>query len=140
MNNMLKRFFGDDYDEEDYYEEDETPVTSNSDTSRDTKVMSLVGNNKGQTVEKKIMIFEPRVFSDVKQIARRLLAGEATLVNFQRMDDDSAHRVVDFLSGVVFAVDGEIRRVGETIFLCTSSSFTIEGDLSGFGQSKNSFN
>ena len=62
------------------------------------------------------MLFEPRIFSDVKAIAGKLLAGQAAVVNFQRIDDEQAHRVVDFLSGVVFAVDGEIQRIGEQIF------------------------
>jgi len=140
---LFKRFFNDDYEDEESYYEEEAPVAENNFTKKrepaNNRVMSLVGKHDGQPLEKKIMLFEPRVFSDVKQISRRLINGEAALVNFQRMDDDSAHRVVDFLSGVVFAVDGEIRRVGETIFLCTSSSFTVEGDLTDFNQSRNNF-
>jgi cell division inhibitor SepF len=57
------------------------------------------------------------------------LAGQAAVVNFQRIDDEQAHRVVDFLSGVVFAVDGEIQRIGEQIFLCTPHDFEVEGNL-----------
>ena len=58
-------------------------------------------HNERRPLEKKIMLFEPRIFSDVKAIAGKLLAGQAAVVNFQRIDDEQAHRVVDFLSGVV---------------------------------------
>lgn len=108
------------------YEDEQTEDFAEENSKRETKVMSLVNKNNG---EKKIMLFEPRVFSDVKAIATRLLNGQATLVNFQRMDDQQAHRVVDFLSGVVMAVEGNIQRVGEQIFLCTPSDFVVEGDL-----------
>ena len=86
-------------------------------------------HNERRPLEKKIMLFEPRIFSDVKAIASKLLAGQAAVVNFQRIDDEQAHRVVDFLSGVVFAVDGEIQRIGEQIFLCTPHDFEVEGNL-----------
>lgn len=94
-----------------------------------SRVMSLRNGKNGDIGEKKIMLFEPSIFSDVKAIAARLLAGEAAVVNFQKMDNQQAHRVVDFLSGVTFAIDGEISRVGEAIFLCTPYEFTVEGDI-----------
>lgn len=113
--------------DDEYYEtEEQSENFGEADFHREAKVMSLVNKNNG---EKKIMLFEPRVFSDVKAIANRLLNGQATVVNFQRMDDQQAHRVVDFLSGVVLAVDGKIQRIGEQIFLCTPNDFVVEGDL-----------
>jgi cell division inhibitor SepF len=118
----------DDYEEYVDYQETDTSLseTKPQATPKETKVMSLVNKNNG---EKKIMIFEPRVFSDVKAIATRLLNGQAAVVNFQRMDDQQAHRVVDFLSGVVLAVDGKIQRIGEQIFLCTPNDYVVEGDM-----------
>lgn len=89
--------------------------------------MTIIG--KSTHVEKKIMIFEPRVFSDVKQISTRLLEGQAAIINFEKIDDQQTHRVVDFLSGVVFAIDGKIERIGEEIFLCTPPDFSVEGTV-----------
>lgn len=85
--------------------------------------------NWSTRITKKDHAFEPRIFSDVKAIAQRLLEGQAAVVNFQRIDDGQAHRVVDFLSGVTFAIDGKIQRVGEKIFLCTPDDFIVEGNL-----------
>ncbi|GBG93943.1 cell division protein SepF [Ligilactobacillus salitolerans] len=94
-----------------------------------SRVMSIRNGKNGEVIPKKIMLFEPGIFSDVKAIASRLLSGEAVVVNFQKMDNQQARRVVDFLSGVTFAIDGEISRIGEAIFLCTPHDFTVEGDI-----------
>lgn len=98
-------------------------------SQRSSRVMSLRSSKGEEVINKKIMLFEPSIFSDVKAIASRLLSGEAAVINFQKMDDQQAHRVVDFLSGVIFAIDGEISRVGDKIFLCTPREFTVEGDI-----------
>lgn len=131
FSSKLSSFFSVDDDFENYEEEpheESYPESKATTESRDERnVMAL--HNERRPLEKKIMLFEPRIFSDVKAIASKLLAGQAAVVNFQRIDDEQAHRVVDFLSGVVFAVDGEIQRIGEQIFLCTPHDFEVEGNL-----------
>ncbi|KRL84144.1 cell division protein SepF [Ligilactobacillus apodemi] len=130
FSSKLSGFFSadDDFDRFDEEQDEETyPERKPVETKNEGSVMEL--HNNRRPVEKKIMLFEPRIFSDVKAIATRLLAGQAAVVNFQRIDDEQAHRVVDFLSGVVFAVDGEIQRIGEQIFLCTPHDFEVEGSL-----------
>ena len=52
-------------------------------------------------------------------IAKHLFAEEAVLVNFTLVEEDQARRIVDFLTGTVYALDGDIQRVGNEIFLCT---------------------
>ncbi|WP_057744959.1 cell division protein SepF [Liquorilactobacillus capillatus] len=130
LGEKLGRFFGmTDEDEADriadYYPNSDDDQTN---VSRSSKVISL--HAKGQEkVEKKIALFEPRIYSDVKVIATRLLNDQAAVVNFQRMDEQQAHRVVDFLTGTVFAIGGEVQRIGEQIFLCTPHGFVVEGNV-----------
>ncbi len=125
FSSKLSSFFSVDDDFENYEEEpreESYPGSKATTESRDERnVMAL--HNERRPLEKKIMLFEPRIFSDVKAIAGKLLAGQAAV------DDEQAHRVVDFLSGIVFAVDGEIQRIGEQIFLCTPHDFEVEGNL-----------
>ncbi|BDP83659.1 hypothetical protein EfmAA610_08690 [Enterococcus faecium] len=52
-------------------------------------------------------------------IAKRIIAGEATLVNFHLVEEKQARRIVDFLTGTVYALDGDIKRVGDEIKICT---------------------
>ena len=130
--------------EEEYYEEvtdSKQAVSTNTDVNRasepekdnNRQVMSLMSSKNNSTTvqrEQKIMVFDPSVFSDVKNIGKMILNGRAVIVNFRKMDENQIHRVIDFLSGLIFAVNGDMQRIGEKIFLCTPKNFKIEGDLS----------
>lgn len=130
--------------EEEYYEEvtdSKQAVSTNTDVNRasepekdnNRQVMSLMSSKNNSTTvqrEQKIMFFDPSVFSDVKNIGKMILNGRAVIVNFRKMDENQIHRVIDFLSGLIFAVNGDMQRIGEKIFLCTPKNFKIEGDLS----------
>ena len=130
--------------EEEYYEEvtdSKQAVSTNTDVNRasepekdnNRQVMSLMSSKNNSTTvqrEQKIMVFDPSVFSDVKNIGKVILNGRAVIVNFRKMDENQIHRVIDFLSGLIFAVNGDMQRIGEKIFLCTPKNFKIEGDLS----------
>ena len=130
--------------EEEYYEEvtdSKQAVSTNTDVNRasepekdnNRQVMSLMNSKNNSTTvqrEQKIMVFDPSVFSDVKNIGKMILNGRAVIVNFRKMDENQIHRVIDFLSGLIFAVNGDMQRIGEKIFLCTPKNFKIEGELS----------
>jgi len=77
----------------------------------------------------KMCLFEPRVFSDTQDIADELKNRRATLVNLQRIDKVSAKRIIDFLSGTVYAIGGDIQRVGSDIFLCTPDNVEVAGSI-----------
>ncbi|MFQ3871380.1 cell division protein SepF [Staphylococcus sp. Mo2-1] len=77
----------------------------------------------------KMCLFEPRVFSDTQDIADELKNRRATLVNLQRIDKVSAKRIIDFLSGTVYAIGGDIQRVGSDIFLCTPDNIEVGGSI-----------
>lgn len=79
----------------------------------------------------KVHLFEPRVFSETQDIADELKRKKATLVNLSKVDSASKKRIVDFLSGTVYALDGDIQKVGQDIFLCTPSEFGVSGEISG---------
>ena len=75
----------------------------------------------------KITIVEPRVYSEAMGIAKQVINGDAVLVNFHLIQEYQARRIVDFLTGTVYAEDGDIKRVGDEIFLCTPKGMEIEG-------------
>lgn len=74
----------------------------------------------------KITVMEPRAYSEAMAIAKRIIAGEAILVNFHLVEEKQARRIVDFLTGTVYALDGDIKRVGDEIFLCTPTGMEID--------------
>lgn len=75
----------------------------------------------------RIALFEPRIYSDVREISKQLLNGEAVIVNFSQEDEQTGRRTLDFLNGIVFAIDGKIKRIGEEIFLCTPKNYEVSG-------------
>lgn len=120
----FSNFFGiNDEDEEDQ------PVQQEADYSNNEKVVSMNSTTDSRTTSSKIAIYQPRVYADAKVVAKQLLNNKAVIVNFNNINDDSAKRIVDFLTGSIFAINGEIKRVGDKIFLCTPPKFEIDGSI-----------
>ncbi|OZT78436.1 cell division protein SepF [Salinicoccus roseus] len=91
---------------------------------KETTLMSAEASNT------KVCLFEPRVFSETQDIADELKNERAALVNLSKVDHGPKKRIVDFLSGTVYALDGDIQKVGADIFLCTPNSVGVEGEIS----------
>ncbi|WP_404799144.1 cell division protein SepF [Bacillus aerolatus] len=87
-----------------------------------------------QSVQKssKVILSEPRVFAEAQEIADHLKNRRAVVVNLQRIQHDQAKRVIDFLSGTVYAIGGEIQQLGQKIFLCTPDNVEVDGSISQF--------
>ncbi|WP_339062341.1 cell division protein SepF [Tepidibacillus marianensis] len=77
----------------------------------------------------KVVLSEPRSYEEAQQIADYLRSHRSVIVNLQRMSSDQARRVVDFLSGCVYALNGEISKIGASIFVCTPENVDIEGTI-----------
>lgn len=97
--------------------------------SRNVVTMNNATPNNASQESSKMCLFEPRVFSDTQDIADELKNRRATLVNLQRIDKVSAKRIIDFLSGTVYAIGGDIQRVGTDIFLCTPDNVEVAGSI-----------
>lgn len=100
---------------------------------KNEKVVSMPNNHRSQRLapkleekrKERISVVEPRAYSEAMSIAKRVGQGEVVLINFQSLDEMKARRVVDFLTGAVFMVDGDIKRVGNEMFLCTPTNVEI---------------
>lgn len=75
----------------------------------------------------KIFVMEPSVYSEAERIADALLQGEAVIVNFRRMDKTEAKRVIDFTVGVAYAINGDVQKVRDEIFICSPASIQVQG-------------
>ncbi|MFC6296141.1 cell division protein SepF [Lactiplantibacillus daoliensis] len=127
----LSNFFGVGDEEEQYDETSNStqpnrtaPTTNTATNASARKVVPMQG---GKAVNSKIALFEPRIYSDVKEIAAQLLKNQAVIINFDHVDDAMARRIVDFLTGTVYAINGEIERIGDEIFLCIPENYEVSG-------------
>jgi len=78
----------------------------------------------------RVVLAEPRSYDETQEIADHLRSRRPVVVNLQRVRTDQAIRIVDFLSGTVYALNGGIAKIGPNIFLCTPDSVEIQGAIS----------
>ena len=82
----------------------------------------------------KMMLLEPRAYSESQQIADYLKGRNAVVVNLKRVTPDQAKRIVDFLYGTIYAIGGKLEKLGGGIFLCTPNNVNVEGKISDDSQ------
>lgn len=129
LKNTLKRFFEleDDYEYlETEFEQEEPETKKVPKTSKQQNVVSL------QSVQKsaRVVLVEPRAYSEVQEIADQLKNRRAVIINLQRVSRDQGKRIIDFLSGTVYAIGGDIQKLGDQTFLCTPDNVDVTGAIS----------
>ena len=77
-----------------------------------------------------MILVEPRAYSESQQIADYLKSRNTVVVNLKRVTSDQAKRIVDFLSGTIYAIGGDIQKIGGGRFLCTPNNVNIQGSIS----------
>ncbi|CAK1223791.1 cell division protein SepF [Fructobacillus fructosus] len=127
-------FSGDD----DYYDEEYEEVQEQEPVAKQAKPMTAVkkqaktvanqGNVAGSST--RIALFEPKVYADSRAIASQVIEGDAVIVNFSQLEEEPARRILDYIGGAVYAVDGSMERIGEKIFLLTPSTYEVAGSMS----------
>lgn len=151
----LKTMMGideEEYEMDDFEEEFEEPeVVKPMPSKPDLTVVSNPTNSSNQSTNKgkstvmqmniesnklkldsnlnKVIIREPNEYSDAQDIADCLKENYPVFINLQRLEKSQAKRVVDFLSGTIYAIDGDIKRVGTNLFLCTPKTVETEGQV-----------
>ena len=87
-----------------------------------------------QNVQKssKVILIEPRVYAEAQDISEHLKSKKAVIVNLQRIDKEQGIRIIDFLNGTVYALGGNIQRIGTDIFLCAPDSVEVDGAISDY--------
>lgn len=77
----------------------------------------------------KIFVIEPSVYTEAERIADALLKGEAVIINFKKMEVADAKRVIDFVVGVTYAINGDVQQIREDIYICSPSNYQVQGSF-----------
>ncbi len=88
------------------------------------KVLSMNSSNKQEVV-----LFRPSSFNDTSKAADDLKNRKAVIVNMENVDKAMARRVVDFLSGCVYALEGDVKKIAKSAYLFCPHNMNIVGDL-----------
>jgi cell division inhibitor SepF len=76
----------------------------------------------------KVHLVAPRAFNDAKQIADRFKAQIPVIINLQSADTDLSKRLIDFASGLTYALDGSMQRVADKVFLLTPRDVELSAE------------
>ena len=77
-----------------------------------------------------MILLEPRAYSESQQIADYLKKRCSVVVNLKRVTPEVAKRIIDFIGGTIYAIEGKMQKLGNGIFLCAPNNFNIEGKIS----------
>lgn len=75
-----------------------------------------------------VYVVESTGFNDAQKIGERFRSGQPVIINLQQVDRDTARRIVDFASGLTFALRGSMQKVGEQVFLVTPANVEVSPD------------
>ena len=89
---------------------------------------SIVGGSSASN-KQEVVLFRPGTFNDTSKAADDLRNRRAVIVNMENVDKDMARRVVDFLSGCVYALDGNVKKIAKSAYLFCPHNMDIVGDL-----------
>ncbi|MFL9650713.1 cell division protein SepF [Exiguobacterium chiriqhucha] len=140
IKNKMKDFFGLEEDPNNQFEGDEyavaetktQPMTEAIVKSEDRPKTSnnIVALNTKKKERSKVVLAEPRVFAEAQDISDQLKENRAVIVNLQRMSKEQSRQVVNFLSGVVYALEGTMTSIGHNTILCTPNNIELTGSIS----------
>lgn len=103
------------------------------DPSVNSKVLSTGSNKPG------VVLFRPITFGDAVSAANELRDRKAVIVNLENTDRTIARRVVDFLSGCSYALDGQVKKIAAGTYLFCPQSMDIAGDIGGSRSESDSY-
>ena len=84
-------------------------------------------SRKGGNME--VCVVKPSSVDDSREITETLLSGRTVILNLEGMDLELAQRIIDFISGATFAINGNLQKISNYIFLVTPTNVDISGDL-----------
>lgn len=120
--------YDDDY--EDDYDYDERPAKSRSSShavSNKVTPMRQPARRSGANME--VCVIKPTSVEDAREITETLLSGRTVILNLEGLDLEIAQRIIDFTSGATFAINGNLQKISNYIFLVTPTNVDISGDL-----------
>ena len=134
MNKVWGLFGMDSAEPEEYEDEDIYDYDNEEEVEEDKKLFNrknnkVVNMQQGQPNAIKMVISQPTTFEQSDEICSFLKERKSVIVNLEYVNKDVARRIVDFISGGVYALDGYIQKVSNSIFLVAPSNYEITNEM-----------
>lgn len=102
------------------------------------RLVSLPGPNRTPS-QLRVSVVHPKTYEEVEQIADHLKDRQPVIVALDGLEKSVSRRIVDFVSGTTYALDGTVYRIGNGIFLFAPINVSIDGDLARAWQEEEIF-
>lgn len=134
----------DDFDDDDLFSDasastprrktpDRAPVAQPEEPQFNGKVLNTGSNKPG------VVLFRPISFGDAVKVADDLRERKAVIVNLENLDRSIARRVIDFLTGCSYALDGSVKKIAADTYLFCPHNMDVAGDLGGISSETGSY-
>lgn len=127
---------GSSYSRQDSYYEEEEPVAKQRPTYRNSKVVQMP--SAGNDLE--VCIIKPANIGEAQQVCDTLMNSHPVVVNLEGIDLMEAQRIMDFISGCIFAISGNMCQVSRYIFIFSPKGVDISGDYIKSLENEESYN
>lgn len=135
-----EEFYNDDYYDEDeeergskkklfHKDNDADAVADSKEKSRSVSKITPMRTNKRQAGAMAVCVIKPTSFEDAREITETLLINRTVVLNVEGLDVEVAQRIIDFASGSCFAMNGNLQKISNYIFIITPESVDISGDF-----------
>lgn len=130
--NIFGRSKKNSYDDDDYDDvRDNRPARRQPPAASSSKItpMRQPARRTASSVSMEVCVIKPASVEDAREISETLLSGRTIILNLEGLDLEIAQRIIDFTSGSTFAIDGNLQKISNYIFLVTPTNVDISGDL-----------
>ena len=99
--------------------------------SNNSKIVSINKKSKNGAVNKdlKLIIYNPDSYNEVKAISDDLKNKMPVILNLENVEKDQARRFIDFISGAVYGINGNVQKIGSGVFLFTPQNVEVDGEV-----------
>ncbi|HET8527982.1 MAG TPA: cell division protein SepF [Gaiellaceae bacterium] len=104
------------------------PAASQRERERSPEPRRLRGVESLASPNVKVHLVIPRSFNDAQQIADRFKDGVPVILNLQQSDQELSKRLIDFASGLTYALDGGMQRIADKVFLLTPRNVELSAE------------
>lgn len=136
MFDKIKEFFGFENEEgqiSDDFQDFETETEESKPQERKAREKSEKKNDKivniNATTQLEVVLVKPEAYADGSIVADHLINRRTVVLNLESTNKEVSRRLLDFLSGVAYAIDGQIKRVANSTFIITPYNVGVVGDI-----------
>ena len=113
---------------------------------KDNRVVSMQNNNNSSvnriTSQFKMVVIEPKRFDESPKLVDNLKAKKPVIINLEKLESDTARKIFDFLSGATYALNGNVQKIANNIFVFVPENVDVTSSVdqktsANFGEMKN---